>query len=146
MLGQDIHLPAVPPGLVHRTLSVHTIICLPLITECSLRLPYSGCTAFLFGIMLCISELTAHLRLHVSILTSHAARTTRPFLLALRSPFGLISSAAIPPPATLCRRRDKAYSSSSTVSRMIAQRSGCVKYNFLLQCQSTERETVRAAG
>lgn len=111
MLGQDICLPAVPPGLVHRTLSAHTVICLLLITECSLRLPYSDCTAFLFGI----------------ILKPYSARTTHPFLLALRSPFGLISSAAIPPPAALCRRRDKTYSSSSTVYEMISQSIFTVK-------------------
>ena len=141
MLGQDIVFLRCHPAWYSRTLSAHTVICLPLITECSLRLPYSGCTAFLFGIMLRVSDLIAHLRPHVSILTSHAARTTHPFLLALRSPFGLISSAAIPPPAALCRRRDKAYSSSSTVFRMIAQRSGCVKYYFYcsVRAQSTKQ-------
>ena len=45
-----------------------------------------------------------------SVRLTYSADTKSAFLVALKSPFSLIFSAAIPPSAALCKTRGKAYS------------------------------------
>ena len=65
---------------------------------------------------------------------------TMAFPFALGSPFRFLFSAAIPPPATLWVRRNKAYSSSSSVFSTITHSKPNVKffYNFFKIFFSTE--------
>ena len=87
MPGQDD--PAVPPGLAHSAHSrvLHTL------------------TSFTSG-----QSVSHTLSVSPSGCSTLCPNAFLPFLFALRSPFGLIFSVAIPPSAALCVTRCKAYS------------------------------------